>query len=918
MSDEGAKVVIGGDATGAVAAAKEAAEAVSENVAKMREAMDGLSEKFELITRGFAAVTAAVEGGEALKEFVEASLEVATSAVTLGRALGVSTTEASTFKSALSEVGVGQDVVALAGKRITMALAAGGEKFKALGIATRDANGDLRNSKDIMLDVNEKLRGFKEGTDRNVEAQKIYGRSYQDLMPLIVRLTDLSVDGANKRAAAAEASALREGKSHEEAEEAGKKAFEAATSQQEEAKEKAQALNLVVGQESVAAALAYTDAQTGMHEVMEGIENTIGQALIPKLTAMANFFSSIGPTAVSIMQGVMTTYMTVQDAVTDSVSELWDTFKNVFASIGDVITDVFGPSSEPMTGMKFFSNVLKVIEIAVIDASASIRGGMNVIGGAISEVIVTVVHAATAFQNLLHGDFAGAKAAWEDWSRETDAIITKTVNKGVEIAETASAKVAALLEASSDPTKVKKQTPTTATGGGKHSDAGQGSGKAQGDPQAKAAGEAELARQKEVLAEAEKANEVSYQQQSIDVKAFYAAKRKYAEDALDLEIAQKLKEASQAKALADQETGDMGKRNALLAVAIKLEGDAAVMSLKRKQVGVDTAAELVKAEKELDKKIGEEHAASAKKLGEIDIDAQTARLGEISASQELASQRQLLDTKLANDKAYYDALAPLYANDKAAQQKNMDAIRALNAQYNLDVQKADAATAAETMKDWKTSLDGVTADFATGLQQMLNHSFTFRSAQKTLEDQMLKSATEWIAKKAETWIVHEAMQTLATLTGNASRTASSVEADGLAAASSGSSSILQILNSAYTAAAGAFSSQASIPYVGPELGAAASIAALALVGGMVGSVASARGGYDIPAGTNPLTQLHEKEMVLPEGPAETLRSLKNGGGGDTHLHVHTMDTKGVKAFLGQNSHHIAAALKGQNSKFGLT
>ncbi|MGI4849034.1 MAG: phage tail tape measure protein [Janthinobacterium lividum] len=46
-----------------------------------------------------------------------------------------------------------------------------------------------------------------------------------------------------------------------------------------------------------------------------------------------------------------------------------------------------------------------------------------------------------------------------------------------------------------------------------------------------------------------------------------------------------------------------------------------------------------------------------------------------------------------------------------------------------------------------------------------------------------------------------------------------------------------------------------------------------------GFTASAAGGYDIPSGVNPVTQLHEREMVLPAAQADVIRSMANGGGG---------------------------------------
>ena len=80
---------------------------------------------------------------------------------------------------------------------------------------------------------------------------------------------------------------------------------------------------------------------------------------------------------------------------------------------------------------------------------------------------------------------------------------------------------------------------------------------------------------------------------------------------------------------------------------------------------------------------------------------------------------------------------------------------------------------------------------------------------------------------------------------------------------------------------------------------------------MAGSIASARGGYDIPAGLNPMTQLHEREMVLPQAQADAVRNMASGGGGggDVHMHVHTQSTQDFQTFLSKNSHVLAPALR---------
>jgi hypothetical protein len=56
-------------------------------------------------------------------------------------------------------------------------------------------------------------------------------------------------------------------------------------------------------------------------------------------------------------------------------------------------------------------------------------------------------------------------------------------------------------------------------------------------------------------------------------------------------------------------------------------------------------------------------------------------------------------------------------------------------------------------------------------------------------------------------------------------------------------------------------------------------ASAAMTAGLAIAEASAEGGYDIPGGVNPVTQLHEKEMVLPKAQAEVIRGLARSGGG---------------------------------------
>jgi hypothetical protein len=110
------------------------------------------------------------------------------------------------------------------------------------------------------------------------------------------------------------------------------------------------------------------------------------------------------------------------------------------------------------------------------------------------------------------------------------------------------------------------------------------------------------------------------------------------------------------------------------------------------------------------------------------------------------------------------------------------------------------------------------------------------------------------------------------------------------------------------AMAGAVAANASIPIVGLAVGMAAAGAMSGVIEGYLSKVPSAAGGFDVPVGMNPLTQLHEEEMVLPAGIANPLReSLAGGGmGGGITVNVSAIDGPSVKRFV--ESEHFGRAI----------
>ena len=261
------------------------------------------------------------------------------------------------------------------------------------------------------------------------------------------------------------------------------------------------------------------------------------------------------------------------------------------------------------------------------------------------------------------------------------------------------------------------------------------------------------------------------------------------------------------------------------------------------------------------------------------------------------------------------------------------------------------------LADFEEKFGGLTSRMSSlwdkGIQAMLNGTLTWKGAMNAIFSELAAEfvqnmitapmkkyaanlATRLAVKlgfiKTETAaeVAGQAAQTGAVVTGETTKTmATSTGALARLAIKAGEA-IKSIMMYAWEAMAGAFKAMVSIPYIGPVLAVAAGASALALVGGLAGKIKSARGGYDIPAGVNPVTQLHEEEMVLPKQHANTIRalgkSLSSGGGigGDggsstqtfNNFTIQAWDSKDVRRFMEKHGRELAGGLKGYNRNFG--
>jgi hypothetical protein len=775
-----------------IAKMKESQEAMRAAFESMKGTLEGLSGAFEAVQKAAFAVTAVLAGGAAFREAVDASVNAAVGAQQLGRELGITATQASILKVAMEENHVPMEAVSAAANKIATAIKKNPAEFDRMGVAIRDSNGNMRNSFDIMTDVNTKLAEMKEGTARNVEGQRIYGKSWAEIAPTL-RLTAAAM---------------------------------------EEAKETAQSLHLIVGKEGIAQTEAYRKAMAGVHTVFDALEKSIGDALLPALTTMAQWFVSIGP---AVVNGFKAAIYGLYAALSYT------------GEVGQVMIDA--------------------------------------LGGALTWLGAQFMRLATTAFRVMHFDFTGAKAAWAEGTANIEAKSQHMVDKIKQDMADASKARADFFDQQDAP-----QTPT-AEKQGKNTIEEDNAGKSRvGDWQTgleerKAAFEQQAAAEGQ-LREFSKQQEIDYWRAILDTTRTTLEERK----------------SIRAKIAGDELAIDKAA----------LEGSLATLKNDESAHGANLAARLAAEMKyadavkgvygagskeyaEAQKAITATHEAELKQRQEIDlIEIQNARtlasqeidtaeeaakrefsLHQINLSQlialerEFAAQRYALhQQQLAQDLALLEQ-NPNYDPVKLAQIQSQ-IINESN-QYHQQLLKIDQQSAQQQISLQKQVSDLMSQSFAQAFSGILKGTESVTKGMQKMFTSIIEGVIDMFAK----WVAQQITATVTQLALGKQTQAS---------------------NSA-TAATGAGASASAIPYIGWAIAIGAMAAVFAAATGY-----KAEGGFDVPRGLNPMTQLHAQEMVLPAKYAEPLRqNLESGGGaggrgGNVNLSVSTMDARSFEKF----------------------
>ena len=796
MADEQINVKIGASIGELIEGMRAGAEAVEGATLQMKGALAGLNEAFETAMAPLQAFMAILSGGKLVGEAVADTVALNKEAMGLGKQLGVSANEAGQLSMALKQVGGSTEGFAAATTMLTRQIRQNEDGVKAMGLQTRNADGSLRNSKDLMLDAIEVLKGYREGTDRNMAAQVLFGRGASNLGPILKVNKDLL----------------------------------------EEMKAKQEALGLTITTEGEERTKKYKIAMVEANEVMEAINVKIGNALMPALTMLADWFSSVGPAVVGAFGDAMAVLGTVIGALVDIVTTMWNNVSATFSDMLEIVTEIFGTKGP--AAVLTFGTALKSLETVLLVITSVFRLMADVVMIAAGTILSGIQIIVDAIKGLITGGMDGMKEGAARGLAALEARFKESYDRLINDAVGTKAKFDNIWSA---PPKEHPDNQRNKSGGtGNFNQANQDDAKA-----------AQIVKGWENALAAIKAGLLE----------------------------QSVRENQNHEMSAAAETAYWQRIVATAANGSK-EKAAAVAKYEAARI-----SELTKRYAE-EKAIGEQFLAGnqAAELAALDqrqalADREVA-LGRMTNAEKIAADERYEADRYAVQAAGFNARLAILAKDptQGAQYAAMlNQKLALDAQYQAKKAALETQAQVESQKTLTTGINTVSQTWAQNLTKMTTLQQGFAQTVQGMWQGMITAIANAFEQMLQQWLQQ---QLTALILGKTQNTADALS---------------KITANAGVAGSAAFASTAAIPVTGPAMAPAAAAAAMA--GAMsFAPMASAAGGFDIPSGVNPVTQLHQREMVLPADLADNVRNM-TGGAGDVHFHISAMDARSFTGFL---------------------
>ena len=308
-------------------------------------AMGSLDAQSLALAGGFAAVAAAIVKVEkAMISMTKESAAFADNIITLSMQTGQSTQQLQEFAYASELIDVSVDTLQGSLTKLTNNMqdtmnGTGNAKasFDKLGVSVTNADGSMRSANDVFYETIDALGQVKNETERDAMSMDIFGRSAQDLNPLIIQ---------------------------------GSKTLKAYA-------DEAHNVGYVLDDEALSALGAVDDAYQRLQKTQEGVKNQLSAEFAPYLE---EFYGDV-------------TTMVKDGGKALKDSGLVDAFGMLLETVGDILNPMSDLSNNRVPALTKALQPLAKVMALMADAAELLKGVINFSTGHISEGWGQMTHA---------------------------------------------------------------------------------------------------------------------------------------------------------------------------------------------------------------------------------------------------------------------------------------------------------------------------------------------------------------------------------------------------------------------------------------------------------------------------------------------------------------------------------------------
>ncbi len=220
-------------------------------------------------------------GIEAFKSFIKGAIDAGDEMNKLSQKTGVAVERIAGLQLAYRQAGLDSDKLQSSLSKLSVAITSGNDALKVMGIATANADGSLKSTRDVLGLVADKFASYRDGAEKTALAVQLFGKSGADLIPLL-----------NQGAGALD-----------------------------EFDRLAQQLGLTMDAKTAAAAEKFNDTIDLIGQGVQGTGRKLAAELLPTLQSLADAFLTAANNS-SLMKTVGTILKTVFQTVTVMGSEV--------------------------------------------------------------------------------------------------------------------------------------------------------------------------------------------------------------------------------------------------------------------------------------------------------------------------------------------------------------------------------------------------------------------------------------------------------------------------------------------------------------------------------------------------------------------------------------------------------------------